>query len=98
MLETSKDILLLVIAFCILWLTCFISWGLYYIIMMLREVNSIFGDVRRRLEAIDRFIKTFTDKMERTTNSFELLMEGFNRFSTYFQDKRDGKRRRKTEE
>ena len=40
MLETSKDFLFIVLAFCILWVTIFISWILFYVIKIFRNSSK----------------------------------------------------------
>ena len=90
---TSKDLLLVVIAFCILWLTCFTSWALYYVIMILRSVYEIFGDMKRRIEAIDHFVRTVTEKLDHSSAALHLLVEGFNRVTTYIENKKEKRRK-----
>lgn len=95
MINTSKDLLFVVIAFSILWLTCFISWALYYVIMILRVMAGFVEDMKRRVEAIDRFIALVTEKLDHTSNALQLLVTGFERFTTYVQDRKETKRKKK---
>ncbi|KKU48419.1 hypothetical protein A3H10_03295 [Candidatus Uhrbacteria bacterium RIFCSPLOWO2_12_FULL_46_10] len=93
MLYTSKDLLYIVLAFCILWLTIFFSWILYYIAMILRDTYRIFGDMKQRIEAVDKFIHVLTEKLEHTSSYLALLVDGFGRLVTFLQEKKGKKKR-----
>ncbi len=97
MINNSTDLLLIVIAFCVLWLTFFISWALYYFIMILRTAAGFVEDMKRRIDTIDRFIKMATEKLEHTSTALQLLVTGFDRVSDYLQEKKS-KRKAKSEE
>jgi len=88
MIYTSKDLLTIVIAFCVLWLTIFISWSLYYVAMLLRGAYLTFKEAKQKLEVVDKFIKNITEKVERSANSLQLLVEGFGRLATYFLERK----------
>jgi hypothetical protein len=53
-IETSKDLLFVVLAFCVLWLTVFISWLLYYVIAIVRDAESLVRQVRGAVTKIDQ--------------------------------------------
>ena len=89
MLYTSKDLLYIVLAFCILWLTIFFSWALYYVALILRDAYRMFSDMRQRLDAVDQFIKVVTEKLEHTTSYLGLLVEGFGRLVTFLQERKE---------
>ena len=66
MINNSSDILYLVIAFCVLWLTIFMSWVIYYMAMILREFKKIIGDVRKKIELVESLIVALKEKLEHT--------------------------------
>jgi len=41
LIESSKDLLYIVLAFCLLWLTVFLSWLLYYLIAIVRDAEHL---------------------------------------------------------
>lgn len=88
MINSSKDLLLVVLAFCVLWLTCFVSWALYYVIVILRAAAGFVEDMKRRIEMIDRFIALATEKLEHTSSMLHLLVTGFERITDYVQAKK----------
>ncbi len=64
MIETSKDILFLVIAFCVLWITVFLCWMFYYITRILKNANQIAEEFRSRLQILTEAIQYVRGKVE----------------------------------
>lgn len=64
MLETSKDILYLVIAFCVLWVTVFLCWMFYYVTRILKNANAIAEEFRSRLQILTEAINYVRGKVE----------------------------------
>ncbi|OGY50176.1 MAG: hypothetical protein A2951_02650 [Candidatus Buchananbacteria bacterium RIFCSPLOWO2_01_FULL_56_15] len=75
MLETSKDLLYVVIAFCVLWLTVFICWAMYYMISMLRTMHHITSGVREKLDLVDKILKLVKDKLEKGSNHMAVIAD-----------------------
>ena len=70
MVDTSKDVLYLTIALCVAIFTFFMSWGLYYIVMMLKkgndalkEVSSLISFLKEKAERVGRLIDTLEEKI-----------------------------------
>ncbi len=64
MIESSKDILYLVIAFCVLWVTVFLCWMFYYVTRILKNANQIAEEFRSRLQMLTEAINYLRDKVE----------------------------------
>lgn len=64
MIETSKDILYLVIAFCVLWVTVFLCWMFYYVTRILKNANAIAEEFRSRLQILTEAINYVRGKVE----------------------------------
>ena len=75
MLETSKDLLFVVLAFCILWLTVFLSWLLYYIISIVRDAEALVRQVKGAVEKVDQLAHTVREKFENSAASFTLVAQ-----------------------
>ena len=75
MIESTKDILYLVLAFCILWFTIFLAWAVYYIAMILREFKKMMTDLRKKIELLESVLKAFKEKLESTSSHMKLLVE-----------------------
>lgn len=95
MFETSKDILYIVIAFSVLWLTIFTAWGIYYVVMILREAKIMIRDVRKKIEMLEGLIKAGKERLERTSSSMKLLVDAASTVATYAKSKYDEKKSEK---
>jgi hypothetical protein len=73
LIETSKDLLFVVLAFCALWLTVFLSWLLYYLIAIVRDAESLVKQVKCAVEKVDSLAHAVQDKMERSATSMTLI-------------------------
>ncbi|MBU1131413.1 hypothetical protein KJ840_04740 [Patescibacteria group bacterium] len=74
MLETSQDLLYIVIAFCALWLTIFICWVIYYFAMILKRVYGVMETFTKTFEAVRDFFEKAKEKLEKTSSSLTLLL------------------------
>lgn len=73
MIETSKDLLYVVLAFSVLWLTIFLSWMLYYVIMMLRQVNQVITGFKAKMEKLSQAVEKIKEKFENTSAYLGLI-------------------------
>lgn len=73
MLETSKDILNLVIAFAILWITVFICWFIYYIIAVIKRVHDTIDFFHKTLVSLNEMISNVKDKLKSSSTHFKLI-------------------------
>ena len=64
MFGSSKDILYLVISFCVLWTTVFLCWMFYYVMRLLRNTNQIVEEFRVRLQSLTEAINYVRGKVE----------------------------------
>ncbi|MFW0837661.1 MAG: hypothetical protein ACKKL5_01545 [Candidatus Komeilibacteria bacterium] len=87
MLETSKDLLNIVIAFCILWFTVFICWFIYYVVNIMRRVSDTMDQVAKMSASINDFFGAAKLKMEQATSYLPLLFEGVEHLTSYFKGK-----------
>ncbi|MBI5621882.1 hypothetical protein HY933_03400 [Candidatus Falkowbacteria bacterium] len=76
MLETSKDLLYVVIAFCVLWLTVFFCWMLYYVAMLLKQAYDLTRSIKEKLEKVDALIDFAKNKIEKTSSHLGLVAAG----------------------
>ncbi|MBI5732212.1 MAG: hypothetical protein HY982_02525 [Candidatus Magasanikbacteria bacterium] len=84
MLENSKDLLYIVLSFCLLWLTIFLCWLIYYLVSILRGASAMVEELRERFRGIEEAIRTMRDKMEHATASFAFVSEGIIKLIQYF--------------
>lgn len=76
MLQTSQDILYLVISFCVLWVTVFLCWTFYYVMRILRNANQIVEEFRVRLQALTEAINYIRGKVEHISGLLTLASGG----------------------
>ncbi|EKD43898.1 MAG: hypothetical protein ACD_72C00080G0001 [uncultured bacterium] len=76
MFETSKDILYLVISFCVLWVTFFLCWMFYYLMRLLRNANEIIEEFRVRLQSLMEAVSYIRGKVEHLSGLMTMFTEG----------------------
>lgn len=92
-LESSKDLLYVVIAFCVLWLTIFIAWVIYYLAMIMRQVYQVIKEMRERINKVDEIIKALKEKIEHSASYLVLISEGVKKLVEVVKDKTSGKKK-----
>ena len=92
MVADAKDILYLVLAFCVLWFTIFVCWLLYYFIAIMREARGMTKDVREQVRRFMGALDTFKEKFERSLNIFSGIAEGVKYVVSYLMDRRPSRR------
>jgi hypothetical protein len=93
-LATSKDVLFIVLAFSVLWLTIFLSWTLYYLICILRDAKDTIRGVRKATDAIESAAGHLKDKMGAFMNIASLGAEGLKMFMEKMSAAKDRKRKK----
>lgn len=94
MIETTKDILYLVISFVVLLLTIFLCWVIYYVAMILREFKKITFDVRKKIELVETVLNVLKDKIEHTSSYMKLLVESAGNIVEFLKDRKEEKEAR----
>jgi len=93
LIQDSKDLLFVVIAFCALWLTVFMAWLIYYLAMIMRQVFQITKEMRERINKIDELIKTLKEKIEHSASYLVLISEGVKKIADIVKDKTGSKKK-----
>jgi biopolymer transport protein ExbB/TolQ len=75
-LDSSKDILYLVLAFSILLFTGFVCTMLYYVIGMLKDASETVRSVRDKLHAIDEAIRGVKEKLDHSASYLGMVAAG----------------------
>ncbi|MAF13392.1 MAG: hypothetical protein CMI53_00660 [Parcubacteria group bacterium] len=88
LLETSKDLLLVVIAASIALFTLFTCWAIFYVVMMLRNVSKMTVSIREKLELVDNILKLVKDKLEKGSNHMALLSDSAIKLAGFFVDQK----------
>lgn len=80
MIVSTKDILYLVISFCIIWATFFLCWTFYYLMRILRNANTIVEEFRVRLQTLSEAIDYIRGKVENMSSLMTLASSGVTGF------------------
>lgn len=88
-IESSKDILFVVLAFCAVWFTIFVCWALYYVIGMLRDASYIMREIHDKIAAIDKAISAVREKVETSFGSFGIAAAGLKMLGGYLDKRKD---------
>ena len=91
MIETTKDILYLVISFVVLLLTIFLCWAIYYVAMILKEFKKIVFDVRKKIELVETVLNVLKEKIEHTSSYMKLLVESAGNIVEFLKDRKEEK-------
>lgn len=72
MLE-AKDILLLVLAFCALWITAFGCWLIYQVAVVIKNVNDVLDEVKHQLGKIELALNGIKSKFDTGTGHLSTM-------------------------
>lgn len=96
MLETSKDLLFLIISICIIAFTFFFCWALYYITMMLKrahstikEVSDLIASIKEKIDRLENLFKTIEEKLKHSTSYLPLVMKGVTELIDFIKRKKE---------
>lgn len=96
----SKDILYLVLAFCVLWLTFFLAWLFYYLIASARQIHKVVQLIKNEVEQISSVIHKIKSAIEVPSSIIVLAIEGFKKIAEMgievFKENRANSRVKKT--
>ena len=95
MLNTSKDILYIILSGCILLFTIFVCWAIYFMAMILREFKKIVADVRKKIELVESLIMALKEKLEHTSSHMKLLVETVANVAEYIKERHGEKNRKR---
>lgn len=87
MLNTSRDILNLVLAISVAGLSVFICWALYYLIVSIRSVYKVLKEVEDLVQKLGDLTRFMRDKIESGAAVFNNLSEKANDLCQTIKDK-----------
>lgn len=94
MIETSKDVLFLVIALCVFIVTVFFVWIMYYIAQILKSSKEMVEEVKNKVEEFGNLLTTLREKVTHSTTMLSTVAKGVTDLLSMFKEKRS---RRKDE-
>lgn len=76
MIESSKDILYVVLAFAALWVAIFLCWALFYVGKILKNANEVIEEVREFGNRADEAIRAIRDRMDGLAGTMGVVASG----------------------
>ncbi|MAG11537.1 MAG: hypothetical protein CMI52_01885 [Parcubacteria group bacterium] len=76
MIESSKDILYVVLAFAALWVAIFLCWTLYYVGRLIKNANEVMEEVREYGGRLDEAVRSIRDRMESVAGGMSVVATG----------------------
>ena len=96
MLETSKDLLFVVLAASIGLLSILTAAAIFYVVVMLRHLGKITANLRGKMELIDKILKLVKEKLEKGSDHMALIADSAIKLVGFMMDKqKSGSARRK---
>lgn len=89
MFSTSADVLNLIIAVCVLFLTVFICVLLYNLIASLRRINKITRIVETGFVKVEEVVNLAKEKLQNSSAYFMILAEVAKKAMEFVKDKRE---------
>lgn len=94
MLNNSKDLFYVVLAFGILWVSLGMFWVLWYVGRILREFLTIVKEIREKVQKVDALLDFVRRKMENSSYHLVLLTEGIKKLIDVYHKKASEKRKK----
>lgn len=93
MLETSKDLLYVVMAFCILWLTIFLCWLIYYVTLTIKRWYEAIDKISNLFESLHSMVERGKNKVENSVTALLGLAEVGKKLFDSYQEKKTKKKK-----
>lgn len=76
LIQSSQDLLNVVLAFVALWLAIFVGWFFFYLAMMAREAYRAIRGVNDKIDKAGAVLDAFKEKIEHSASYLLLIGEG----------------------
>lgn len=92
MLQTSHDLLNLVIAAAVAGIAFFICWALFYLVMTLRQGFKAVKEAREWMDKVADILDTLKEKVEHSTSYLMLIGEGMKKLVEVIKERSEKKK------
>ena len=97
-INDSKDLLYVVISLCVLLLTFFSCWAIYYMARILGQMFKMIKEVSDLFKKIDELMKVLKEKIDHSASYLYLIGEGVKKLVELMKDRGEKKRKTKKAE
>ncbi|MFH0928006.1 MAG: hypothetical protein V1821_00875 [bacterium] len=91
MFASSQDILYIVLAFCILWVTVFLCWLLYHVVTILRTAENFMREIEDKAHKIDVALRGLKDRMEYSASHLGVIGDALKHLVAHFMERKKEK-------
>jgi len=88
MLETSRDILNIVIAFCVLWFTLFVTWTIFYFAMIMRSAYKTTKKLTDVVDGVQDIVDNIKEKLHTSAAHIATFIDVGKQVADYVQEKK----------
>ena len=99
MLETSKDLLNILIGVSVASFAFFVCWALFYLVMILRkgyqatkEITDFVASLKEKLNKFESLLTTIEEKIKSSTSYIPIIMKGVTELVSYISNKKETKK------
>jgi hypothetical protein len=85
---TPLDILYIVLAFCVLWITAALFWLVWQVATVIRTVNDAVAEAKDKMRKIEETLSFIKERFEKATSTGSILVEGVKKIVDYAIDKK----------
>jgi hypothetical protein len=90
-IETTKDLFWLGLSLSIVLFTLFVCWGMFYFIMILKDLRETVKSLKRKLDLFEDFLTTVKEKITDTTQYLKTIIETVVKIASWFTTHSDDK-------
>ncbi len=90
-LNTSQDILYISLAICAVWLTAFMCWGLYYVVMTTKRIFTLIDRITSITKQVQFVVDSVHEKINAAGGQFALAAQIVKQIIEYVQEKKASK-------
>jgi len=91
LIETSKDLLYVVLTFAVLWFVIFFSWILFYVIMICRQAHKMVSVFRSKVEQVSQAAEKIKLKFENSSAYLGLIAQAVEKIVGFVVEKKSKK-------
>lgn len=91
MFQTSGDVLNLTLSVCIVALTIFICWGIYYGIRIIKSIFEVIDQIQRTADRLEKLVVETKEKIESSFSAMKITSEAVKGVIDYFANRKKKK-------
>ncbi len=95
---STNDLLTLVLAIAVVAVAIFLCWTLVELARLLHQANDVLTEAREKITRLERAALAIKEKLTHSVNYLGIIAEGGRSLLSMFQNRKETKKRRKSQE